>query len=526
MYKVFLVEDEIVTREGIRDNVNWASVGFEFCGEAPDGELALPLIEETNPDVLISDIKMPFMDGLQLSKIIREHMPWVKIIILSGHDEFNYAQSALKLGVTDYLLKPVSAHDLENVLQTLSEKLDREKLEREKLKSLQSMLEDNLVLNREKFLLKLVMGGVSPTEAIEQSEQLGLNIIAKYYLVIFVRIELCEESKPFEYHEYQQVEGIISNFARQNIDIFLTKKDLEELVLLLKSDDLEQLVQEGSFLADLIKAEVENQTPCKVVIRIGTPQGRLGDIRRSFADALTSNKPLVAVSPTSQIGPDRVDLIKIDSQAIENYLKFGAIQDFDEFFVSTLQQPGHVALQSNLMKHYMFVDIILMATQFMCALSDEVHPEIPEIQEIEEKLVNINSIEAIKSVMKKIFEDVLSFRNDKINRERFGLIQHAKAFIESHFSDPEFQMNKVATNFNLSPSHFSTIFHQKVGETFQEYVSRLRINRAKELLGTTNIKISEVSYHSGYSDPHYFSYVFKKNTGRTPKQFRSETQDQ
>ena len=130
-YKVFLVEDEIVTREGIRDNVNWGAVGFEFCGEAPDGEIALPQIEETQPDVLITDIKMPFMDGLQLSKIIREHMPWIKIIILSGHNEFEYAQSAVKLGVTEYLLKPVSANDLHQVLTRLSKTLDREKKERE-----------------------------------------------------------------------------------------------------------------------------------------------------------------------------------------------------------------------------------------------------------------------------------------------------------------------------------------------------------------------------------------------------------
>ena len=121
---MFLVEDEIVTREGIRDNVDWGAAGFEFCGEASDGEIAIPLIEESNPDVLITDIKMPFMDGLQLSKIVREHMPWVKIIILSGHDEFDYAQSAVKLGVTEYLLKPVSANDLSRVLKGLTATLE------------------------------------------------------------------------------------------------------------------------------------------------------------------------------------------------------------------------------------------------------------------------------------------------------------------------------------------------------------------------------------------------------------------
>jgi len=128
LYKVFLVEDEIVTREGIRDNVDWKSAGFEFCGEAPDGEIALPLIEATQPDLLITDIKMPFMDGLQLCKIIREHMPWIKIIILSGHDEFHYAQTAIQLGVSEYLLKPVSVSDLHAVLQRAVEALGRERL--------------------------------------------------------------------------------------------------------------------------------------------------------------------------------------------------------------------------------------------------------------------------------------------------------------------------------------------------------------------------------------------------------------
>ena len=119
-YKVFFVEDEIVTREGIRDNVDWQACGFEFCGEAADGEMALPLLRTARPDVLITDIKMPFMDGLQLSKLVRERMPWVKIIILSGHDEFEYAQEAIKLGVTDYLLKPIRFENMKTALLKLA----------------------------------------------------------------------------------------------------------------------------------------------------------------------------------------------------------------------------------------------------------------------------------------------------------------------------------------------------------------------------------------------------------------------
>src|SRR5919108_1548589 len=142
-YKVFFVEDEIITREGIRDNVDWQASGFEFCGEATDGEIALPLLRAAQPDVLITDIKMPFMDGLQLSKIVRERMPWVKIIILSGHDEFEYAQKAISLGVTDYLLKPVTVQKLQTVLHKLSAQLDQDRKKQERLKRLQEQIEDN-----------------------------------------------------------------------------------------------------------------------------------------------------------------------------------------------------------------------------------------------------------------------------------------------------------------------------------------------------------------------------------------------
>ena len=205
-YKVFLAEDEIVTREGIRDNVDWDAAGFEFCGEASDGEIALQLIEETKPDVIITDIKMPFMDGLQLSKIISEHMPWVKIIILSGHDEFDYAQSAVKLGVTEYLLKPISAKDLHKVLVRVAATLDKEKQELENLKKLQTRVEDSMMLSREKFLLDLMMGVVTSAQAIEQSQLLGLDITAKYYLVALIHVELCQDSQPFDYQQYQLVE--------------------------------------------------------------------------------------------------------------------------------------------------------------------------------------------------------------------------------------------------------------------------------------------------------------------------------
>jgi two-component system response regulator YesN len=521
-YKVFLVEDEIVTREGIRDNVDWGAAGFELCGDAADGEIALPLIEESKPDVLITDIKMPFMDGLQLSKIVRERLPWVKIIILSGHDEFDYAQSAVKLGVTEYLLKPVSAQDLNKTLIGLSRTLDQESQEREKLIALQSKVEDNLVLSREKFLLKLVMGGVSSAEAITQSQQLGLDVVARYYLVVLIRIELCQNSQPFDYQEYQQVEQIVSQLVGNNLDVFLTKKDLEELILLIKGDSLEQLVEEGDFLAGLIKNEVENRTTCNLILEVGSHQERLSDIHHSFAEALVKSK-FVESSPTiPQNNMERVEKLKMDHVAIENYIKFGTAQKFDDFFFDTLQPIVEIAQESYLVKHYLFVDVILTATQFVSNLGEEAEELAQHVHEIEKILNEITSTEQIKEELRKIFVTAIAIRNNQADSERILVLQQAKAYLDEHFADPELKMPKVAQKFNISPNHFRTIFHQEFGTTFRDYLGKLRINRAKELLRTTNLKCSEVAYQSGFNDPHYFSFVFKKKTGLTPLQFRSK----
>jgi YesN/AraC family two-component response regulator len=141
-YKVFLVEDEIVTREGIRDSVDWASAGYQFCGEAPDGEVALPLIRERKPETVITDIKMPFMDGLQLCRLLRETLPETKIIILSGHDEFRYAQEAIQIGVTEYLLKPIVPQELLAALCKVARQIDQERQASAHLQALQAQMAD------------------------------------------------------------------------------------------------------------------------------------------------------------------------------------------------------------------------------------------------------------------------------------------------------------------------------------------------------------------------------------------------
>lgn len=513
-YKVFLVEDEITTREGIRDNVAWREAGFELCGEAPDGEIALPQIEATQPDVLITDIKMPFMDGLQLCRILREHMPWMKIIIISGYNEFQYAQTAIQLGVSEYLLKPVSVQDLQAVLSRVAAALDREKSERAYLKQLRSQVEDNIALLREKFLLRLVTGGESSIAAIEQSQQLGLNIIAPYYQVILFEAAPRDGAQPLDYDTCQQVERLIAGAIAANMDALLTRKGMEAYVLILKGERLDQINQEGAFLIDLIREEVEKHALCRIHAAAGSPQQRLGDLHRSFAEALAKVR-------AAREEDDPGDLESLDHAGLRAFFETARPGQIEGFYDSAIRPLVEAALRSSLLKRYVIVDILLTAAQFISDLGGDPAQVIPALGNEETFVAGLHTGEQIRAEIEKVFAAALAFRDEQARNDRAAIVQQARAYIDAHFTDPGLSLNEVAAQVNFSPNHFSAVFREATGVTFRDYLTRARLEQAKKLLRSTRLKIAEVAYQCGYNDPHYFSIIFRKNIRATPQQYRA-----
>ncbi len=521
-YKVFFVEDEIITREGIRDNVDWQASGFEFCGEAADGEMALPLLRTIQPDVLITDIKMPFMDGLQLSKIVRERMPWMKIIILSGHDEFEYAQEAIGLGVTDYLLKPVTVHKLQNVLQKLTVQLDQERKEQAKLIKLQEQVEENQATLRERLLFKLVVGAVSPTEAIEKAQALGIDLIARHYLVVILKIELRDRSEKYDHDEYQRTQVVVMQLVEKNPDVFVLKRDWGDLILMMKGSTSEYLEEECDLLSEEIRQAVA-KTRYQLTIGIGTSKNRIADIYQSFVEALVNMQyPAGENKSEWNQAVERAELLKVDKSAVENYLRFGVKDGFDEFFNAYIRPLGDTALKSNLIKNYIFVDVVLATAKLVNDLGGDVDNVIPELNSIEMTMSNIKTIDQLQEQAFKILSSGLAYRDTQPNGQYKNLIHQIKEYIEHNYTNAELSLNEVAAQANLSASHFSVVFSQEARQTFKEYLTEIRIKKAKELLRMTSLRSADIAYQVGYNDPHYFSSVFKKNTGFSPIEFRSQ----
>lgn len=179
MIKVFLVEDEIIIRNGIKNSINWEMHGYDFVGEASDGELALPMILEKKPDILITDIKMPFMDGLELSEQVKKVLPATKIMILSGYNEFDYAKMAIKIGVTDYLLKPISSEKLLDAVNKVAEEIRKEQSEKEQMNQYAREMQENKESEKFQFFNQVFAGSMPFGECLEQGSSWELKSVQR-----------------------------------------------------------------------------------------------------------------------------------------------------------------------------------------------------------------------------------------------------------------------------------------------------------------------------------------------------------
>ncbi len=518
LYKVFLAEDEIVIREGIRENVDWAGAGFVFCGEAADGEMALPLILAARPDVLITDIKMPFIDGLELARLARASLPQIKIVILSGHDEFQYAQQAIQLGVTEYLLKPVGVRDMAQVLKKVADQLDRERAERAQLQGLQHQLADSVALKREKLLLRLLTDDVAVGETLAQANQLGLDLVARAYQVIFLRAAgpSGDFVGPAVFTELTEIERVIVGLADPNPDVIAVRKDVDEFVLILKGKDPDQIRQDAYFLAETIKERVTQATACHVAIGLSQPCERVGALAAAFAESVR-NAGLPAPVAADAI---QADLLQLDDAKILEFLKFGDPAGFDAVFEQTIAPLGRN--QNRIFLDYILLNVTLVTARHLRASGGDPAQILPNAGRLEDLPGRIRTAADAQAYLRGVMLAALDFRDRQANRQAAGLIERAKRYVETRFSDPELSLTEVARHVSLSAGHFSAIFSRETGQTFKDYLTGLRIERAKELLRATDLGSAEIAERVGYSDPHYFSTVFKKHAALTPREYRGQ----
>ena len=531
MIKVFLCEDEFVVREGIKNNIDWAGNGYEFTGEASDGELALPLIRKIEPDIVITDIKMPFMDGLELSRMIKKELPLTEIVILSGYEEFDYAKQAISIGVAEYLTKPISGDDLLAQLDQLREKIIKSKEERAIKEKFKKEMEENDRRERSRLFRYLVSGSYPVTELIEKAADLGMDLSAMWYNIILLFIK----SEHHELEEYSKssvtINEQIDEIAKESNCISFDR-DLEGKALLIMSDSDTELASRQSDMIEKIKDVFADFSHVRYYGGIGKSVNRLSRLNESYEDAgrALANRFFVTESGFFDSGVNEpgepvydgdfdislVDAKRIDKSNVSKFLKLGNRDEIPFYVDEFVQSVGQDAFRSYIFRQYIAMDVFFAVSSFIEELSGKKQPDT--IREVSKEA--LDNAASTADYVKEIIDAAIAYRESVSTNRYKEIVDEAVKFIEDNYADEELSLNQLASHVNVSPNHLSTIFSQKTGQTFIKYLTEYRMDKAKEMLKCTSMRSSEISEAVGYKDPHYFSYTFKKTVGMTPTNYR------
>lgn len=535
--KVFLVEDEMVIRRGIKNSIDWEKEGYIFCGEASDGELAYPMIIKEKPDILITDIRMPFMDGLELCKLVKKELPNIKILILSGYDEFDYAKEAIRLGVTEYLLKPISSGKLLEALNGVSESIRREKEDKDLVRKYMEEMRENTEHEKQKFFEQMIAGNLSMADALETGKKYEMNLSAGMYNLLLFRFTLGKENRKSG-ELLGEAEYAIEKLTERLEYVFEFQRGVEGWAFLLMADNEEQMSERVKELSKDLEEIMKNYSTIAYFGGIGQPVARLRELEESFREAeralaarftMELNRIISVEDIRMAQNVDTLDDIEITSfgeiektrTMLEKFLNNGGEDEIDEFVDVYINELPEENLKSVLMRQYIIMDAYIVMMSF-CEKIEGIEGEMQaQSEELKNSMKTIQTLEEIKNYIRMLLKKIIGVRDTISGRRYSNIIEIAKDQIRKTYMSDEISLNTIAAEVGMSPSYFSSIFSKEMGKTFVEYLTEIRMDRAKELLMCSSMKTSEIGYEVGYKDPHYFSYIFKKTQNCTPKEFRA-----
>ena len=533
LYKILIVDDEEEVRKSIIKKINWEELGYQLIGDADNGEEALEKIRLLEPDLVLTDIKMPYMDGLTLAKHIKEERNNTEIIIFSGFDDFEYAQMAIKLGIIEYILKPINMLELTEILKKIKIKIDQRIEEKRNIQSLRSDYQKMMPIFKEHFFGDLIQG--------------RLNSIA--ISEAFLRFNLCNKNSR---------SWII---ATTHIDIPIVKSNQEMLKLHYETDliplSVQQIINEhltGNFYFETFSTATE---PC-ILCGIDTPF-EIDPLIKKLNEVCLDCKKILQLDVTIGLGKayDKQDLIKDSYNEAQNALGYRTtigsgmviyINDVEIIHSGTLkfdeQSEGQLIhaikfggreeilrVIDELM--YKMISAKVHTNQYQVYVMSIIHAMMEMAQQYEVDTNHIwgkedyfrviGRLQTIQSMQNFITNSALSIY-ENLHLERYNtmkqLIIEAKNYILEHFTNPDLSVEMVAEHLHISQAYFSTLFKKETGQTYISYLTELRLNKAIELLNKTEDKTYMIAHKVGYTEPNYFSYVFKKKFGIAPSRYQ------
>ncbi|WP_394922701.1 response regulator [uncultured Robinsoniella sp.] len=529
MYKVLLVDDEALIREAISENTRWNELGYELVGACKNGKEAMDMIIQNPPDLLLTDICMPHVDGMELTKFVYEQYKDTKVVIISGYDEFEYAKKAVKYQVVEYILKPITAFELSETLLKVKEALDAEQLKKQNMKKIRGAYISNLPLMRGRFLIGLLQGNVNEDTIEDKLLDYQIQLKGSQFMAAMV---IGDDLSPFLSQEADTKTDLayfaIFNIASEIIASYgtgVTFQAFEEKTVIIFSGNGE-LEEMALRVCEEIQEAILKYLKIECTIGLGTAVNSLSQVYSSFNDTkkameyrflLGGNQVIYAKNLRDNQEIQNVDVSKWANQIVLA-IKTNNEHEIRKYVLGFVQSLRDAYVTKN--------RSIFYVQNMVLSIMNEL-----DASTLSESDIFIEERELLNSIYEKehltdIAEDLIQFgktlsHSMKDQKDSYCKKQALQAldYIDKNYGDSKISLNSVCLHLAMSTSYFSSIFKNYTGETFIEALTKKRIEKAKSLIENTAKKTYEIAEDVGYSDPHYFSITFKKITGMTPTEY-------
>ncbi|SHE90262.1 two-component system, response regulator YesN [Caldanaerobius fijiensis DSM 17918] len=530
MVKLIIVDDEEITRDSLLNLINWNELGITISGSAANGIEALDVYAKNGADIVLTDIRMPKMNGIELMKKLKKIDPSIIIIVLSAYDDFSYAQESLKSGAFDYILKPIEIEKLIDVVKRAVKAKNQEFMRKKREQMIQKQLKESLPLLREKFLSQLLTRPMPNLR--EKIKYLNLDIQENFYFVILLEID--DYAKIIENYSEQDIQltdFMVINIVDETLEnhkhaILSSGEGSFSIIMTAKSKDhIKSTILEH---CERIRSNLNKFASLNITQSVGRIVSDLNDIHYSHKDALLAMEYKFYLGKNQIIFYDEVEPfemekiyypIKLEEQLVMSIKKAdidSALRVLDEIWQSFTEKN----LAVDIIKRWC-IELIALITRSLVELGE--NPDIffknTDPWSIIKKLETIDDTRAwIQNIIEAVTEYIALKRKSKNKK----IVEKALEIIEKEYANKNLTLNDIATKLYITPNYLSYLFKSETGENFTEYLTKIRIDKAKELLKNLEFKIYEIADAVGYADPHHFSRVFKRQEGITPAEYRDQ----
>ena len=535
MYKLMLVDDEYMVRKKVISQIDWNQYGFEIVCEAENGNEAYDLFETYIPDVVITDIKMPFMDGLELSEKILNKYPLTKIIILTGFDEFEYAKKGLEMHIIKYILKPISSKELLNILKEVKMQIDQYIQERNDIKKLKDHYEKSYLLMKNKFLEDLVKGEYIYDDEQQWIDYYEVDLKAKVYIVSVVKIDdFYEQRKNIESNRTELKKIALLDLVaeideKNNLGTFFLMNNYVVIISKTDNNHIKEFVQQVIVKLEEVRQAIEKYHDFTVTIGIGNICRNLKEINSSWKGALKAYDYKIVLGKNqviyiNDLEKDENSLFEFDEllqKQVVRVLKVGSKEEFLEF---TEELFNNIAKQNLLVNDFQIYLLELLT--LIIKTAKEMNVDYREIGLSEGQIFNLinkfDQLDLIKNDLNYLGTTIIEIITESRKATTINVIDKAKIYVDENYMDCDLNIEQISEFLHYSPNYFSALFKKETGKAFMSYLLDIRLEASKDLLLSTDLLTSEVSEKVGFASSNYFSYCFKKQMNMSPSVFRKQ----